>query len=161
MRVLNDILNAFMMILKGLGALALTGMMLLTVADVIFRALGHPILGAVELVGFLATILLACALPYTQRERGHIGVDVLVRRFPPRTQRLIEGGTGALALGLFVLVAWQMYRYAGHMRISGEVSMTLQYPTHVVLYWIALCFAVLCGVILVDVIQAFARALSS
>ena len=52
-------------LLKILGAIALMGMTLVTCADVVGRYLGHPIFGSVEIVGFLATLAVALALPYT------------------------------------------------------------------------------------------------
>ena len=73
------ILDKFTNLLKFIGALALTIMMLLTVVDVIGRYFKYPIFGSVELVGFLATIIVAAALPYTYKVEGHVGVEILVR----------------------------------------------------------------------------------
>ena len=42
--------------MKCLGGVCLMGMTLLTCADVVGRYLGHPILGSVEVVGFMATV---------------------------------------------------------------------------------------------------------
>ena len=61
------------------GLACLVGMMLLTCVDVIGRKFGHPVFGSVELVGFMATLAVAFALPYTHQVRAHIGVEVLVQ----------------------------------------------------------------------------------
>ncbi|RJX34868.1 MAG: TRAP transporter small permease [Desulfarculus sp.] len=140
-------------VLKRLGGAALVGMMVVTCVDVIFRYFGRPIFGAVEIVSFMATILLACAMPLTDREKGHVGVDLFVRRLPPRAQHLVDSVTGALSTFLFALVAWQMFLYARAMKASGEVSMSLEFPSYLLVYVVAVAFAVLSLVILSELIQ--------
>ncbi|MEJ2024781.1 MAG: TRAP transporter small permease, partial [Deltaproteobacteria bacterium] len=97
--------------LKTIGAACLIGMTFLTCADVVGRFFRHPIFGAVEIVGFMATLAVAMALPYTHREKGHIGVEILVRTFSPRWQRIVDLCTGLLSLGLFILITWRMGVY--------------------------------------------------
>ena len=79
-------LDKFSGFLKIIGALALTSMMLLTVVDVIGRFFKHPIFGSVEMVGFLATIVVAAALPYTHTVDGHVEVEILVRLLSKKAQ---------------------------------------------------------------------------
>ena len=122
------------------GAFCLGAMTLLTCADVLGRKLGHPIFGSVEIVGYLSTLAIAMALPYTHQMGAHIGVELLVRRFSDRTQIMINVVTGALSLALFAVVTWRMLVYARTMHKSGEVSMNLQFPEHVIIYLVALCF---------------------
>jgi TRAP-type C4-dicarboxylate transport system permease small subunit len=54
----------FVSAFKILGAVCLAGMMLLTCSDVIGRFFGHPILGAEEIVGFMAALAMGAAMPY-------------------------------------------------------------------------------------------------
>ncbi len=135
-------------ILKRIGGAALVGMMVLTCLDVLFRAGGHPIFGAVEVVSFMATVVLACAMPLTHLERGHVGVDLVIRRLKPRTQALVDSTTSLAGTILFGLVAWQMFLYAQTMKRSGEVSMSLEFPFYILVYVVAVAFAVLSLVIL-------------
>ncbi|MBI4775603.1 MAG: TRAP transporter small permease [Deltaproteobacteria bacterium] len=135
-------------VLKWIGSGCLVGMMLLTCLDVIFRAFGRPILGAVELVSLMATSVIACAMPYTHAAQGHVGVDLLVRRLKPRSQAGVDAVTSFLSLGLFLTVAWRMSLYAGALRRSGEVSMTLELPSYVLVYGMSLAFAILGLVVL-------------
>ncbi|MEW5912142.1 MAG: TRAP transporter small permease [Thermodesulfobacteriota bacterium] len=145
-------------LLKRLGGVALVGMMVITCVDVIFRYFGKPIFGAVEMVSFMATILLACAMPMTDREKGHVGVDLLVRRLPQRTQHLVDAVTGVMSMLLFAIVSWQMFLYARTMKDSGEVSMSLEFPNYILVYVVAVAFAVLSLVILTEVIQNLSKA---
>ena len=109
-------------------AAAIAAMMFLTCVDVVLRATGRPILGAVEIVGFLATIGLACSMPYAHQSGGHAGVDMLIRHFSPRVQGWVDTITGLVTTVLFLLVSWRCFVYAENLRRTGEVSMTLEFP---------------------------------
>ena len=135
--------------LIGLGCLV--GMMLLTCVDVIGRKLGHPIFGSVELVGFMATMAVAFALPYTHQVKAHIGVEVLVQLLSQKTQAVIELCTHLVSLALFGIVTWQMFLYADTIHKSGTVSMSLELPEHVIIYVVAVCFLIFSLVIVKDI----------
>jgi len=135
--------------LIGLGCLV--GMMLLTCVDVIGRKFGHPIFGSVELVGFMATMAVAFALPYTHQVKAHIGVEVLVQLLSQKTQAVIELCTHLVSLTLFSIVTWQMFLYADTLHKSGTVSMSLELPEHVIIYVVAVCFLIFSLVIVKDI----------
>ena len=138
--------------LRRLGLCCLVGMMLLTCVEVIGRKFGHPIFGSVELVGFMATLAVAFALPYTHQVGAHIGVEVLVQLFPDKTQTVIELCTHWLSLALFGIVTWQMTLYAATIQASGTVSMSLELPEHVISYIVSGCFLIFSLVIIRDII---------
>ncbi len=137
MKIIFSALDRFSGVLKMIGAIALTGMMLLTVVDVIGRFFKYPIFGSVELVGFLATIVVAAALPYTYRMEGHVGVEILVRLLSEKTQLWIDIFTRSLSLVLFSLITWQMFLYAMDIQETGEVSMNLEFPIYYIVYLLA------------------------
>ncbi|MCF8092880.1 MAG: TRAP transporter small permease [Desulfotignum sp.] len=137
MRVIFQALNKFSDFLKVIGAIALTIMMMLTVVDVIGRFFKSPIFGSVELVGFLATIVVASALPYTYKVDGHVGVEILVRLLPDKAQTWIDIFTRTLTLVLFALITWQMFLYAEDIYKTGEVSMNLEFPIYYIVYLLA------------------------
>jgi len=137
MRIIFQALNKFSDVLKLIGAVALTAMMLLTVVDVIGRFFKSPVFGSVELVGFLATIVVAAALPYTYKMDGHVGVEILVRLLPDKTQTWIDIFTRTLTFILFCLITWQMFLYAEDIYKTGEVSMNLEFPIYYIVYLLA------------------------
>ena len=139
--------------MKIVGAVCLVGMTFLTCADVVGRAFGYPIFGSVEIVGFMATLAVVMALPYTHQVNGHIGVEIVVRLLSEKVQTIIEIGTGILSLILFIIVTWRMALYARTMQESGEVSMNLELPEHVIVYVTAFCLVVFTLNILKSVIQ--------
>ena len=139
--------------MKIIGAACLVGMMLLTCVDVVGRAFGHPIFGSVEIVGFLATLAVVMAMPYTHQVQGHIGVEIIVRLFSEKTQTIIDICTGIVSLILFAVVTWRMTVYANTMKASGEVSMNLELPEHFVIYVTAICLLIFTLIILQDLIN--------
>ncbi len=157
MNLWRNLVTRLVGILRRIGGAALVGMMVMTCFDVITRYFGHPIFGAVEIVAFLATIVLACAMPLTQVEKGHVGVDLLIRRLSPRTQNIVDSVTSLLSFVLFALVSWQMFLYAAALRASGEVSMSLEFPTHIIVTIVAVAFGVLSLVILYEFIDKVRR----
>ena len=153
MDVISRFIEKLIGLVKFLGGIALVGMMVLTTVDVIFRYFGHPIFGAVEIVTFLATILLACAMPMTHAEKGHVGVDLVVRLLSRRGQAVNDTITGLLAFIFFVLVCWQCTLYGQTMKRTGEVSMSLEFPNYLFVYVVAAAFGVLCLVIFVELMN--------
>ncbi len=143
METMNRLIYKLVDWVKNLGGVALVGMMTITTLDVITRYFGHPIFGAVELVSFMATILLACAMPMTHVENGHVGVDLVVRLLSERSQALIDTITGFLSLTLFALICWQCVLYGASMKKTGEVSMSLEFPNYIFVYVVAVAFGVL------------------
>ena len=136
-----------------MGLWCLVGMMLLTCVDVVGRKFGHPIFGSVELVGFMATLAVAFALPYTHQAGAHIGVEVLVQLLPEKTQILVELCTHVVSMVLFAIVTWQMALYAETIRKSGTVSMSLELPEYLVIYLVAICFLLFSLTIFMDVVK--------
>ena len=143
--------------MKIVGAGCLVGMTLLTCVDVVGRFFRHPIFGSVEIVGYMATMAVAMALPYTHKIDGHVGVELLVRLFSARTQTIIDICTRFLSLGLFMLVTWRMTLYAHTMKNSGEVSMNLELPEYVIIYVVAFCLLIFTLVIIQDIAQHFKK----
>ena len=158
METFETVLGWVVKLFRLVGSIALVTIMLVTTSDVIMRGFGHPILGAVDFVGLLAVVVLACAMPYTQAEKGHVGVDILVQRMRPTRQAALDAITSSVSFVLFALVAWQMWRYAGELAAKGEVSMTVQMRMDPYIYLVAVCFGVLCAVLLSDIIHFVAKA---
>jgi TRAP-type C4-dicarboxylate transport system permease small subunit len=153
---MQKVRKTFQWLIGGLshgGMVCLIGMTSLTCADVIGRFFGYPIFGSVELVGFMATIAVAAALPYTHQTGGHVGVEILFRLFSMRTQRIIKLCTSVLTFILIGLITWRMLVYAQTIQKSGEVSMSLEFPEYLIIYAVSFCFLVLFFVIVHDIIQ--------
>lgn len=143
------------------ACLAVVVMMLLSCADVALRLFGVPIPGTYEMVGFLGTVIISFALAYTSIQRGHVAVELIFEKLPPRAQCFVEAAGNLIGTALFVIMAWQCLAYATDLRHSGEVSLTLQMPIHPFVYGIALGSGILALVLLVDFIRSLRRGLEA
>jgi len=150
-------MHSFERISKGLAkrlywvaGTAIVAMMLLTCADVVLRYFRMPIPGTYELVCFLGAAAIAFAMAYTSVEKGHVSVRFVVELFPHKIQGLINGITSGFGLFLFALIAWQSAIYANELRLSGEVSLTLELPFYPFVYGVGFSAAVVCLILLSD-----------
>ena len=143
--------------LKMVGAVFLFAMALLTCVDVIGRLFKHPIFGSVELVSFMGVIAIACSLPFTHQEKGHIGVELFVRKLPSKTRHIIELCTELLSQALFTLIAWRMFDYARKAKESGELSMNLQLPEYAIIFLLACGFVIFALTIINSISQTFSK----
>jgi len=151
---LNQIfkLSRFLNIIAGI---TLTFMMLQTVSDVILRFMRKPIVGTYELVAFSGAVVIGFALPYTSWLRGHIFVDFFVGRFPKTIRNMCHIATRFLAIGLFLMIGWNLFLYGKDLYKSGEVSLTLQMPFYPVAYGIGICCFIQCLVLFCDILKIF------
>jgi TRAP-type C4-dicarboxylate transport system permease small subunit len=155
-------MNGFLNKIKGLSGvfnviagISLTFLMLLTVMDVILRALKRPIVGTYELVAFSGAVVIGFAVPLTSWLRGHIFVDFFILRFSQKVRNIFNITTRCLVIVLFFLIGWNLIKYGMDLQKSGEVSLTLQMPFYPVAYGVAVCCFVQCLVLICDVIKIF------
>ena len=127
---------------------AIVAMMLLTCTDVVLRYFRKPIPGTYELVCFLGAVAVAFAMAHTSVEKGHVAVSFIVNLLPQRIQGLIESITTSFGLIFFVLIAWQSVIYANDLRLSGEVSLTLELPFYPFVYGISFSATIVCLILL-------------
>jgi TRAP-type C4-dicarboxylate transport system permease small subunit len=165
-------------VLNGIAGISLTALMLLTVADVILRAiltlgrwligrhillsLGNlivehvrPIVGTYELVGLLGAVVIGFSVPLTSWLRGHIYVDFFIFRFPQRTRNAFNVATRCLSIFLFFMIGLNLFKYGMDLQRTGEVSLTLQMPSYPLVFGVGVCCFVQCLVLIGDMVKIF------
>jgi TRAP-type C4-dicarboxylate transport system permease small subunit len=146
-------------ILFWIAGVALVGMLLLIVADVIgIKIFNSPVPGGIETVAFLAAIAIGFAVAHTQVQRGHVAVEFIVERFPRRLKMVTEIFTVVLGVCLAGTVAWYSFKYGMRLRDTGQVSMTQKIPYYPFVYGIGTCFVVLFLVLVSDLAKSIAKA---
>jgi TRAP-type C4-dicarboxylate transport system permease small subunit len=113
-----------------------------------------PILGAVEIVGLAGVFLISFAIGFTEKERSHIVVRMLVSRLSKRLRLLFEIFTFSLSLGTVALLVW------GGLVEAWELAHTRGATTNVLhldrapfaFVWVAGCI-VFCGFLLHHLIE--------
>ena len=135
---INIFLNKILMII---GSVAVLSLMSLATGNVVLRFFFNaPYRGAYEVVGFLGAIVIAFALGYTQKRKGHIVVDILTERFPKRINRILDGINYFITTIFFAIVSWQIFVWGMKISKSGEVSETIKIIFHPFVYCVAIGF---------------------
>ena len=141
-----------------IAAFALTGMMLLTVADVVGRYFfNRPIRGAYELVGFLLVWAGSWGMGYCQIKRGHIRVDFLAQRLSRKSRAILTVLANLLGFIAFTLLSWRVILLVNYY-ISlpkGNATDTLGIPIFPFVIMLAMGVGMLALVLLFDLVHSF------
>jgi TRAP-type C4-dicarboxylate transport system permease small subunit len=113
------------------GALAIFLMIFFVTADVGARYLfNSPIVGQMEMTEILMVVGVFPGLAYTQRMRGHIGMDFIIRRIPEgRLSHLITLVTTFFSLLIYVAIACSSLNVSLFYMKMGTKSIFLPWPT--------------------------------
>lgn len=148
---LERFIDSFSNWLNWVAGAGLIGILVLTIADIFGIKLAQagvpffrPIPGGIEVVAFLGVVVTAFAIAYTQVLRGHIRVEFVVMRLPPRAQAAFAAFTWFLSFVLFALLAWQSVEYGLSLQAKGTVSMTQGIPFYPFVHAIAFCCLPVC-----------------
>ncbi len=147
----NEVLNQ---VLIGVAGFFVAAMILLTFANVFLRLVWVPLSGTFELMGYFGAIVTAFALGYTQMKRGHVAVDILVKRFSKKTQGVLKAINDCICMVFFAVVAWQISRYGVTLLKTGEVTETLRIIYYPFAFGVALGCATLSLVFLTDLLKS-------
>lgn len=142
-------------VLNVIGGTALTVMMFLTVSDVISRSVGHPILGAYEMVTLLLAIVIGFSIPKVSLDKGHVIMEFLVEKLSHRSQAVMITFTRILCIFLFAVIGYNLFIIGNEFRMSGEVSSTLKIPFFPIAYCVGVCCFVQCLVLVSDIIMVW------
>ena len=140
-------------ILTWIAAVALTLMMCLTVADVIGRAGGYPILGTYEVVSIICIIAIGFAIPLTSFKRRHVYMEFLIDRLGRKAKNSLHTATRILCIILFVLAGTNLFHMGAEFASSREVTMALRIPFYPFAYAAGVCCFVQALVCLCDIVK--------
>lgn len=149
--VVNRVLGKLSKMLNVVGGTALTFMMVLTVADVLMRAFGRPILGAYEIVSLLLCVVIGFGIPRVSMDRGHIYMEFIVERLPKRARAVMNTITRLTGIVLFAIIGYNLFRLGNEFYTTGEVSPTISIPFFPVPYAIGVCCFIECFVFIADI----------
>jgi TRAP-type C4-dicarboxylate transport system permease small subunit len=140
-------------LLNIIAGISVTVMMLMTVADVLLRAGGHPIIGTYEVVALLMAVVIGFGIPQVSLDRGHVYMEFLLQKFSERAKNVVNTLTRVLCLILFGFIGVNLFSVGAAFRASGEVSPTIQLPFYPVAYSVAVCCLLECCVFIFDIVK--------
>lgn len=119
MRWLSDKVQRLAVGMVLLGSVGMMLSMLICVADVIgTNFFGWPVPGTLEITESTMVLIVFGALAYTQRQRGHIRVEILHGYMRPRIRSFMDAVTHLLAFVFFALLTWES---VGELAYSWEM----------------------------------------
>jgi TRAP-type transport system small permease protein len=139
--------------LSVVAGTALTLMMCLTVADVLMRAGGRPIMGTYEVVGFALALVIGFSIPKVSLRHQHVYMDFLVNSLSKRNKAFMNIFTRILCILLFVLIGYSLFNIGNEYRISGETSPTIRLPFYPMAFGVGICCFIECFVFLFEIVK--------
>jgi TRAP-type C4-dicarboxylate transport system permease small subunit len=110
------------------GSVGLAIMMFLTLADVIGRLFGSPIVGTVEVTELIMGMMIYLGVGYTTLYRAHIRVDILITRFSLRTQSALDVLTYLIAFAFMAFVCWRLFLQAASRIENNDITQIWEIP---------------------------------
>ena len=148
-----SILRFISKLLNSIAGVAVTFMMLLTVADVLLRAGGHPIIGTFEIVALLLALVIGFGIPQVSLDKGHVFMDFLLEKLSKKGKNVMNTFTRVLCLILFASIGYKLFSVGARFHASGEVSPTIMLPFYPVAYGVAVCCLLQCCVFISDIVR--------
>jgi len=142
------IIHAINGIFAELSGWLLSAMMFLLIIDFISRFLYWPIRGVGESAVFVLVAVVYLGIPHCEEVKGHVRVNAIISRFPPRLRDVVNQFDYVIALltvGMVVYAVAQnaIYSYVRNEAVAGPTPLPV-YPVKIVIvigcvfYWIQL-----------------------
>lgn len=129
--------------LSTFAALVLTGIMLVSVVDVVGRYLFKlPLPGSSEITEILMAVLIYAGMPIVSLRRAHICVDLLDPVVPARIVPIRNAAIGIIGAVVLAIIAWRLWVYADQIRQSRDVTEYLKLPQAPVAYFLSVLAAI-------------------
>ena len=141
--------------LYAVSGITLVVMMLVTVLDVTLRAIGRPITGAYELIGYLSVLVVGFALPFTTWTKGHVFMEFIIERINERNREIANVFTRLVGVGLFAIATYSLLLIGVDLFTTGEGSPTLQLPVYPFAWSAGFSCLTMCFVLGCDIFRIF------
>lgn len=112
-----------------LANIALVANMGIIVYNVLGRVVfNKPLGGLVDMVSVIFALTVALSISYTEKENGHIKMDLLIQKLPRMGKIVLHTVTGVFAMAVLALLTYMMYYYAGKTLAAHNITMTVGIP---------------------------------
>jgi TRAP-type C4-dicarboxylate transport system permease small subunit len=140
---------------SNIGVSVLLIMGLLVVVDVILRrTFNSPLSFSLEIIEIMLVVVVFFCVAYTGAQRGHVSIDVIVSRFPPKAQAIVSVFIYFLSFGLFGIICWGSIIYGLHIQDIGQGTGILGVPYYPFVFVVAFGSLLLALVILSQLLNS-------
>jgi TRAP-type C4-dicarboxylate transport system permease small subunit len=144
----------FLLLIAGV---TLAFMFLFTLVDVVMRAFGKPIVGDYEVISFLGAVVFGFSIPYTTLLKGHVLVDFLIEKLPPKAERVTQVATRILGMALFLWMSWNFVVMSLDLIKSKEVTPVFRLPYYPISFGLAFSCIIQCCTLVSQIRDAVRR----
>ncbi len=142
-----------------LAVFVITGMMVLTCADVIFRCFRSPIRGTYDVIGLAGGVIIALSLSYSHVMGRQVAVESVFSRSRQIVQTVVNSITCLISIGMMALITWRSVILGKNLWVMGRVSDTVRIPIFPFVLLLTFCCAIYCLVLVVDFFKLFKKAI--
>jgi len=143
-------------VLNTIGMALLFVMMLMGAADVIGRYLfNRPIIGTMERGEVFLAIIVFFGWGYTHLNKGHVNVELFLKRFPFRAKAIANFVTTLLSMVFFGLIIWRAIVSSQSYLAGGRRIYVVNWPLAPFHYLVSVGALVLCLVFIKDLVQYY------
>ena len=128
-----------------------TGIIIL---NILLRTPWGPLPGTYEMTEALGAVLMGLGVAYCAVMKGHVSVSILVDKFSPRVQALVDTCTNIIAFIFVGAVGRELFHYAGHLQERGYETTQLGLPQFPFYYLVAIGLLMLSIVLLLEVVRS-------
>ena len=142
--------------LVGISCALLVALAIFTMVDVVMRYVFHsPILGDIEMVEVVMSIIVFATFAYTQCEKGHIHVTLLIERLPRKIGIMIYAINSLLVAAASVAVSIGLFQQGGYVLRKHTTSVIRHIPYYPFYYVASILMWVFTAVLIADAIINF------
>jgi TRAP-type C4-dicarboxylate transport system permease small subunit len=138
----------FLLLIAGI---VLAFMVIFTLADVVMRAFGRPIVGGFELISFSGAVVIGFALPHTTRMKSHILVDFALEKLSMKGKARMETITRIVSIGLFLWIGISFFLYGLNLVKTKDVTPMFKIPLYPISFGLAFACLIQCLVLVMQV----------
>ena len=109
----------------------------ITLGDVVGRLFSRPIPGAFAICQMACLVMVFLTLAYTQSVKGHVDVDLVFNRFPPKAQSFLDIVSSLCGLFIVIVLAWGTMHLISDSLASGEYISAIHiplFPFHLIMF---------------------------
>lgn len=122
----NHVADSYFKMLRWLttvSGIAIMVMMFYITGDVAGRYLfNNPLPASFKISEMLMVFIIFWSLAYVQARGGHLRLQFLSRRFPPRGQSILDILASIIGIFIFAIIAWQAADWAMKAWQTGEYA---------------------------------------
>lgn len=139
-------------VINGIGTSILFSIACLIFVNVFLRYLfSRPIPGDWELIELMMVVVVFFGVAYTYFRKGHVRIDIVVKRLSWKVQTLINIITCFLSISIFLLIIWQSVIYSLGLKAQGITTGVLGFPV----YTVSLLIPFGCALLLIFLVRDF------